>query len=392
MAPYSLRDAGAGVQQGAPGRASREDASRVDAARVERRSRRYALRGALRSRSSLERVAVCGLWRRPDTAAVSVVLGPDGAHLNGTQTCGSVWACPVCSASIRQGRALEVEAAARLHLEAGGSLVFVTLTLPHDSADRLGPLLDTVADGWKAVTQSRSYRRVRKAHGLDAIRAVEVTYGRNGWHPHVHALLFVGELVDDLVLDELRGGVESAWRRFVVGAGFRSPSSGHGVRWQPVALTSGADALARYLTKVQDGFGAERSVGLEMARGDLKRGRKTSRTPFDLLEAAAHGDRQAMVLWHQYEEATKGRRALTWSHGMKRRLGLSEVTDEDIAGAAVPGEVVAEFSEREWALVVRYEARARVLTAAEDRGAAGVWQVVAALERRATWDAERLRR
>jgi hypothetical protein len=340
----------------------------------------------------LERVSVCGLWRRPDVAAVSVVLGPDGASLNGTQTCGSVWSCPVCSATIRQGRAVEVEAAARVHLDQGGSLVFVTLTVPHDRADGLRPLLDTIADGWKAVTQSRSYRRVRKVHRLEAIRAVEVTYGRNGWHPHVHVLLFVGAQLDQVEADELRDGIGSAWRRFVVAQGWRAPSDDHGVRWQPVTMTAGADALARYLTKVQDGFGKERSVGMEMARGDLKRGRKTSRTPFELLEAADLGDRGAMVLWHEFEQATKGRRALTWSHGMKRRLRLSEVADEDIAGAAVPGEVVAEFSEREWLLVIRYEARARVLTAAEDRGTAGVFEVVAALERRAAYDATKSRR
>ena len=33
------------------------------------------------------------------------------AHYAGLTTCGSIWACPVCSAKIRNTRALEISAA-----------------------------------------------------------------------------------------------------------------------------------------------------------------------------------------------------------------------------------------------------------------------------------------
>src|SRR6185437_11787061 len=78
------------------------------------------------------RVSRCGRARLAPSPAVA--LAPDGsAHFRGLVTCGSVTACPVCAAKVRQARAEEIDRALGRHLCAGGGAVFVTLTMPHDA-------------------------------------------------------------------------------------------------------------------------------------------------------------------------------------------------------------------------------------------------------------------
>jgi hypothetical protein len=49
---------------------------------------------------------------------------------SGLQTCGSVWACPVCSAKIAERRRVEIMAAMAAHKAAGGWVNLLTLTAP----------------------------------------------------------------------------------------------------------------------------------------------------------------------------------------------------------------------------------------------------------------------
>lgn len=323
--------------------------------------------------TGLQRVAYCGKHLHGAAQYVTVRLNADGvAGFTGLQTCGSVWACPVCSAAIRQGRSVEVEGAASAHLAAGGRLLFVTFTVPHDRPDGLADLLTKVNGAWKRVQQGRGFRARRERLGIASVRALEITYGRNGWHPHLHLLLFVDQGDDDALAD-LGGYLEAAWADAVEAVGLRRPNE-HGTRVQPVAL-GGEKTLARYLSKVQDGYGESWSVGAELARGDLKRGRRTGvLTPFDLADQAAGGSRLAHRLWREYEEATHGRRCLTWSTGLRDRYALAEVDDAALVEAT--GSAEAVLSPLDWHLVVRMEAESDVLDACEVTGAEGVYALL----------------
>src|SRR5581483_5873488 len=77
--------------------------------------------------------------------------------------------------------------------------------------------------------------------------------------------------------------------------------------------------------------------------GRRQAGRKTSETPWEILERAmTDGDAAALELWHEYEQATRGCRALVWSPGLRATLGAGqEITDEE-AATDEPDEVVTE--------------------------------------------------
>lgn len=339
-----------------------------------RRGLRYDLRDRGRDVTTLDRFAACGRHRVPGAEGVTVRLSHDGvASYGNVQTCGLIWACPVCSAKIRQERADRVEVAGRRHVDQGGGLAFGTLTVPHDFGDDLAATLGIVREAWRRTRQNSAVRRLWKRLGLRGfVRALEITWSpRNGWHPHVHVLWFTAAPLTAAQLLEVGDVVHAAWAAAAQVLGLRMPTREHGVRVQGVGRGGGASALAAYLTKVQDSAGDSRSVGAEMTRGDLKRGRKQSSTPFELLERATAGDRRARLLWRDYERATTGARCIEASRGLLADLGVDEPTDEELAAAPAPAEVVLTLTDEQWRRVLLEQyGRRRLLELVEDGGAA----------------------
>jgi hypothetical protein len=353
-------------------------------ARSVARSRRYRLREKLWTLSQLPSVKSCGRSVLREAGQVSLNVGADGvAGFAGVQTCSSVSACPVCSARVRRQKTAEVEAAGIAALRKGWRLAFLTLTMPHDQADDLASLRRAISKAWRSVQQSKDYRALRagRVHGF--IRAIEVTRGGSGWHPHVHVLLFLDASCGPEYLASLHAAIESRWACSIVDQGFRRPNS-HGVKLQEVYGLAGRGGLLRYLTKVQDGFDrGSWGVGAEMTRGDLKAGRGVSVTPFEILEKAVAGDEESADLWLEYEAATKGMRCVEASRGLYTSLGVTEVCDE-LAPEAGPDPVcVALFDPADWKLVCRYRAAAWLLDVAETDGETGVQLVLQLLRQRA---------
>lgn len=332
------------------------------------RRHRYELRSVLWDVSSITRVCGCGRWRHGGADAVAVRSREDGStYYDGIQTCGSIWACPVCSAKIRQRRAKELEAGLLRHLDGGGGVAVQVLTLPHDAGDTLEATFDTVANGWRRVQSGRAWQRLKEELGIvGTFRATEVTHGPNGWHPHVHVLFFLSSPPTAPTRARLESHVYAKWSGYVEGRGFRRPMQS----WCGVQPVRKVGEIGDYLTKVVGGEGWD--VSIEMTRHDLKAGRdddtrRGHRTPWQILEAFRQtGDEAELGLWLEYERVTKGRRAMSWSRGLKARLGVAEKSDEDLAAEEQGGVVVTWIASAEWAALTRVRgALCRVLETAE---------------------------
>jgi hypothetical protein len=196
----------------------------------------------------------------------------------------------------------------------------------------------------QAIRSGRGYQKVKAEQGIAATAtAKEVTHGPNGWHPHRHLLIFTTKPANADGLFDLLVYMRRAWTRQAVKAGLGEPGRLHGVRVD--ICYSGAEA-GLYLAKVQDG----RSVGNEMARGDLKTAGHGHRTPFEIL---ADLERFGLVsdrdLWAEYEQVMRGKQAIVWSRGYREILGMDpEQTDEEIAAAERGGHAVAVLSGETW--------------------------------------------
>jgi len=259
------------------------------------------------------------------------------AFTKGAISCGSVWACPVCSARIREARTLDVQAALAAHWSTaspeGTSAALLTLTLRHGADDPLKDLLDVTLTGWSKLVAGRFWQQLSSDFGIRGyIRACEVTLNRaNGWHPHLHAILLFDRPLDPHEVEALHARIAARWAAIVKTKLGRTLNE-HGCDLRPIRF--GDLSGAGYVTKVQDSSDkdspGEWSAARELLRFDLKEGRAESGTPFQLLDCL--DDPWAVRKWREYETATKGRRALTWSHGLRASLRLdAEQSDEQLA-------------------------------------------------------------
>lgn len=338
-----------------------------------RRVERFLDLEFLWSESALPRVTHCRRLRVSSEVGVSVVAAESIAHYANLQTCGSVWACPVDSAKIRFQRAGEVITILSGHLAQGGGALFSTMTAPHNQTESLSHCLSDTADAWKKMQGSRPWKRLVAEFHLDGmIRAAEVTRSdANGWHAHLHVAVLTSERLEPLEILRFESALYELWCRAILRQGRGKPSRRHGVDVRPI--TDG-DGLGAYLTKVE-------GVAKELTRADRKRGRHESRTPAQILsDARLFGDRADRELYREYERATKGRRMLTMSRGLKERYNVGEKTDEEIAEAQVGGEKIMEIEGVLWSQLVRTRgATSAVLRAAGENGAEAAWELIHAI-------------
>lgn len=342
---------------------------------VLRRHVRFAQRELLWSESSLARVTTCGRTPVQDGGVMMKKTAEGGkSYYSGLASCGSIWACPVCSAKIRNRRAEDISRAAANWTDEGNSVVAAAFTVPHNKGHRLKDTFEAVAASFRKIQQGKKWQDLRAELGImGQIRAVEGTYGDNGWHPHIHALFFcsarryvtseetyttstgktrtrrtygydVGE-IDQAGLVKLTLHLRKAWGDAIEAAGFDRPSEIHGV---DVQLVASAEEAGAYIAKTQDG----KAVGNEVARGDMKLGRKGGRTPFQILDDFRWtGSESDLRLWHEWEQVTHGRRAIFWSDHLRALLlpeDGEEATDDEIAAEEVGGEDVALIDKITW--------------------------------------------
>jgi len=262
-----------------------------------------------------------------------------------------VWACPVCNARIQAVRRLEVGTALAWALRDGGA-AFGAYTLRHHASSSLDGTWRGLSKCWEAVARDKSVRQLRARLGLlGTIRASECTHGQNGWHPHLHPVHLFAAPVSDADVRALHVVQFRAWSAAADRLGFDAPVLGA----QDLHRVGGASAhaeLGDYFTKAS--YAPEpQAVGWEMTSTQTKSRTRAaeSRTPWDLLSAVhQEGDADALDLWHTWERDSKGKRALTWSRGLRDLVGLNdEASDEDIAAAEVGSAVDTGFVITDWA-------------------------------------------
>ncbi|MGV3711967.1 protein rep [Pseudolysinimonas sp.] len=252
------------------------------------------------------------------------------AGFAGLTTCGSVWLCPVCSARILARRQQEVATGVDAWIARGGRVAMLTLTMRHKRSDKLDDLWSALSAGWGSVTSGKAWQAEKRAHGFGGyLRVVETTRGAHGWHLHVHALLFLDAAPTDRALAAWKAAIFARWTRALGRNGLRPASL---LAQDLHVVDDRHDALAGYFTKAADHGEA---VALEFTQLASKQARSIigGRTPWAILDGAiGTGDADELALWHEWEAASKGKRQMTWSRGLRDLLGLAdELTDEQIA-------------------------------------------------------------
>jgi hypothetical protein len=286
-----------------------------------------------------------------------------------------VWVCPACSERILAERADELITAVESHHAAGGQTVMVTLTMRHERGQLLEDLWGALSAAWTSARGGhRSARREMQRAGVQHwVRRVECTYGENGWHLHVPALLFVAGDVDQADVDQLGVAMFDAWAASLVRRNLAAPLRDRGGLDARLMDTDRArEEVGAYLAKGTYAPPREgvRAAALELTSSGAKRARRANRTTMQLLaDVVAYGLVADHAAWAEWEQASSGRRAMTWSQGARAALldDVDERTDEEIAADTDrQGEPVAVIDGGLWAqIVARPGLPARLLDLAE---------------------------
>lgn len=329
--------------------------------RMDTRVARFSLQSVARSILPESRTAKC-LRIRAFNSDVQVWKHHEHgtAAYAGLQTCGSVWACAVCAAKVAERRRVELQSAMATHKARAGAVTLLTLTTPHQKADKLSDLLQNQSKALKRFWSDRSVIAVFKEMGtIGHVRALEVTHGRkspsnNGWHPHYHCLMFCGSGVDSGRFDgpqmkDWQVRLYLRWSACCLKSGLGEPSYAHGLK-----LDDGTKA---------GNYAAKWGLEDEMTKGHTKKALH-GETPFDFLRAylADGSDRQAAALFKEFAQIFKGKRQLSWSRGLKAMFAIEEITDEELATKVEESAVLfATLTMDQWRDVLKVDGRATVL-------------------------------
>lgn len=326
-------------------------------AHTEGRRRIYQLRQTAARLLPSERVSHCG--RRARLGHIDVRCGSDRASFGGVETCGSVWMCPYCASKVAEGRRQEIRALAEQHCRAGGSVYMAAFTIPHHAWHRVGDLKTAISQAWSKVIAGRAWQRATAdVLSVGGVRALEVTHGRNGWHPHLHCVFFLRG--DAAAADRFGIFLFERWARIVDRLGF-GECNPNIWRFEKAAHH---DAVTDYVVKG--------NFDMELTRGHMKLAKGGGRSPWQLLADARLGDQRAAWLFREFAAAFKGARQLTWFGDIREAR-----SDLELAAADEPGEVIGTISSRIFSTIVYRGLAVGLLEAAEHGGWPAVLEFLA---------------
>jgi hypothetical protein len=357
------------------------------------RSERFAMQSIARSLSPSDN-AIQGCLRWPTNAEsgrVGVKYRPSTARsfYVGLQTCGQVWVCPVCANKITERRrvlwtnALQPKLA-DITVDRSGqyekkiytrfSLAMATFTVEHTKNYKLTDTLTILNRAYSKLWAGRWAVQYKKlGFVIGTIRALELTYGDNGWHPHIHCVFVMtegGMRHSEKWFDNV---LRQRWGECVDAAGGYA-SFAHGVSFHLADVS-----VIEYVNKLGMDtvfFREDKTLIDEVTRYPAKRGRGKSVGIHGLLSLAIDGDNGAARLWQEAQKLLKGHYHIRTSNGLLRTLGAAaELSDDKLAAIerSEPGDkMLALLSASQWKVIRERELRAQLLSVADSGSAKDV--------------------
>lgn len=318
--------------------------------------------------NSLPKVVKCQRFML-GTGAVSVYSTSGGnTFFSGLQVCNSPWACPVCAVRLMRERRQEIAKAIDWAYSVGLKAMMVTFTQPHNIDQSLDFILKSQASALQTFRAGKPWRSFLESAGSQGfVRALEVTFSRvNGFHAHTHELYFVDPGTD---AESFRKFCSKRWEAACNKAGLIPRGKVRAFRKQAVHVVDNMSSSA-YLAKA----GGERHWGAEkeLANTAGKRGRNGSLKPFDLVT-------EDWPRFLEYIEATKGKAAIFFSPGLKKKAGiLTKKESAKDSGEAPEKTHIVTFDSAGWSYIRKNNLRYQVLAVARAGGIEGLraWEAL----------------
>lgn len=310
------------------------------------------------------RLAKCGKIPFKKSAKYVDVICKDQKHYyySGLVSCGSVWACPVCSLKISQHRAEKLTYYLKhIQTETNYKIGFLTLTIRHNLSENLRENKHSVLNIWRNITKSRKYRELSKKYKiLGNIRALEVKFSfSTGWHPHLHILFIADENQENL--EKFNKEIINIW---IQEHAENSKAEKTGQKYVPVLCEKG---ISEYITKY--------SAADEITRSYIKTGQKDkfSFTPFDMLQYIENNEFNKALednvnklknKFREFVENFKATKQLTYSRSLLLLFNnlIDNKTDEEIVTEKQENEkIVLSIEKTIFEKIIKYKIEADIL-------------------------------
>lgn len=344
----------------------------------------------------------CACHNKPiSSSKISVYKATKGtSFFGGLQTCANVWLCPICGSKIQARRANEIvkffdfvysdkEQPTKKSkiidsfllksenvrqgniftdsiekVKAKKKVVMLTLTFPHSIKNSFDfeRTFNLFSKSLDLLKKGNDYSKFNKLHGvIGTITAKEVTYGANGWHPHIHTLIALNVNSD---VNAIYSFYIKKWKKACEKAGlvdFATEKDCKSFEDHAVDIQDNCSCMD-YLTK--SGLVKNETAGdFELTGISNKVGRNGSMTFFEIVDIARKtGELKYIKLIEQYALATKNKKQLTWSPGLKNLCNVDEKSDKELAEELSEEAVkVAEISQKDWYVVRKNRLQANIL-------------------------------
>jgi len=296
------------------------------------------------------------------------------ASIGNVQTCGSVWSCPVCASRIAVEKGKLVQKALIYAKENNQVPIMVALTASHNLHTCLEEFKAKFKAAWKMFSSHRQWRKFKKRYGLKHwIANREVTHGRNGWHYHMHLLLFMDaaslKYADgDIKLEET---LTELWLNCLAHNGLS------GVGEYALKVSASESVGKEYLTKI--GLTEDAKTGGLQYEMTASSNKKSGYTIWDILRHASYGDKLSEALYIEFVGAMFGDSFLSFSKGFLPLLEDIQLDTEDENADKKKDWI--EISPYWWRIVVQTRSYAGLLEcAATMRNVEDVRQLLYALQ------------
>lgn len=284
-------------------------------------------------------------------------------------TCGSVWACPVCAAKIQNRRRPEVQQLVDWAYANDCQVTMITFTFPHRAFDRLADLLAGQKSAFTTFRSGKAWQNFKNYYGfVGLVRSLELTHGKNGWHPHTHEL-WVTKGLTSVRKGVFESAIRKRWKNCCIKSGLLDSTSEsqlfafdlHSVDFSYDVSTS--DYLVKQDNSRKWGVDAEMTAAASKIAAD---GVTATIHPHEFLVRQQPGDD---ARYREYVTGMHGKSQLFWSQRLKDLCGLKDVSDEEIAKEQTEkADLLAHLTDPQWKTVRGNDALAELLDAAEFGG------------------------